>query len=78
MVRLWRAQKLCDLVFVVDDEKFLCHGIVPATTSAFIRRVFLKKIEMSVASSMLEEKEIIIDFIEKDIFAQASIRDGRI
>nr|XP_039267769.1 kelch-like protein 18 [Styela clava] len=70
LVRLWRAQKLCDVVIVVQDKRFPCHGIVPASTSPFFRNAFLRKSKMSATDSMLCEKEVIVDFMTKEIFAQ--------
>lgn len=68
LVRLWRAQKLCDVVITVEGERFLCHGIVPASTSPFFRKAFLKRNEMSAMDSILCEKEVVVDFMKKPIF----------
>ena len=76
LVKLWRARKLCDLVIVVEDEKFPCHGIVPASTSPFFRKAFLKRNEMSATDSMMFEKEIIIDFMKKEIFEQVGFENS--
>lgn len=73
LVRLWRAQKLCDVVIIVQDQRFPCHGIVPASTSPFFRSAFLKKNAMSLTDSTLCEKEVIVDFMNKDIFAQVTV-----
>uniref|UniRef100_H2ZIF3 BTB domain-containing protein n=1 Tax=Ciona savignyi TaxID=51511 RepID=H2ZIF3_CIOSA len=70
LVRLWRAQKLCDVVINVKGEPFHCHAIVPASVSPFFRNAFLKKTAMSVSNSLTCEKEVIVDFMSKEIFSQ--------
>ncbi|XP_078489184.1 kelch-like protein 36 [Ciona intestinalis] len=70
LVRLWRAQKLCDVVITVKGEPFRCHAIVPASVSPFFRNAFLKKTAMSVPNGLSCEKEVIVDFMTKEIFSQ--------
>ena len=67
LVRLWKAQKLCDVVVNVKGKTFHCHSVVPACASPFFRRAFSKKQELSCEGASLD-KEILIDFMKPDLF----------
>ena len=69
LVKMWQAQKLCDITVCVKEKSFRCHSVVPAAASPFFRRAFAKKQELSCEASTFD-KEIIIDFMNADLFAQ--------
>ena len=69
LVRLWKAQKLCDVVVNVKGKTFRCHSVVPAAASPFFRRAFTKKQELSCEGALFN-KEIIIDFMSPELFEQ--------
>ena len=70
LARLWKAQKLCDIVINVQGEAFHCHEIVPASASPFFRNALLKRSAMSARDSAVCAKEIIVDFMDKATFRQ--------
>lgn len=58
----WRKWKFCDVVIIVDSERFPCHRIILATDSPVLARIFNK--------GMVESKmnEISLEEVKKKVW----------